>query len=85
MSPRLQGEMGINQVKRPFQAKEKAGNSLVYGTTKSIIRAEDRVKGCPRGEAGEVGVDLTNQVKKFETDPGKLLKFKQVSDAVRML
>lgn len=29
-------------------------------------------------------MDLTNQVKKFGTYPGKLLKFKQVSDMVRV-
>ena len=29
-------------------------------------------------------MDLTNQVKKIGTYPGKLLKFKQVSDMVRL-
>ena len=29
-------------------------------------------------------MDLTNQVKKFGTYPGKLLKFKQVNDTVRV-
>ena len=62
--------------------KSKAWNSLICRELK-IVLSESKTELYPRDEAKEVGVGLTSDVKKFETYPGKLLKFKQMSDMVR--